>query len=217
MRNEHEPGSLEKVLADIAVERAAQDRKWGVQELPDGSGPAFTGDADKAKGDCAAAWSRGELTWRHILAEEFHEALAEAEPALLRSELVQTAAVAVQWIQALDRRTGATEHRAEDGGGRAEKLVRDRIPDLIRSTGRRPETRVADRGEYVSLLRAKLYEEAGEYVASGDPAELADVLEVVHALAALHGMTPDDLEASRSAKYTERGGFSDHTVLRLKP
>lgn len=217
MRNQQEPGSLEKVLADIAAERAAQDRMWGVQEFPDGSGPAFAGEADKAKDDCADAWSRGELTWRHVLAEEFHEALAETEPAPLRNELVQTAAVAVKWIQSLDRRNGATEHRPKEGGGRTEKLVRDRIPDLVRSTGRRPETRVADPGEYASLLRAKLYEEAGEYVASGDPAELADLLEVVHALAALHGMSPADLEASRSAKHSERGGFSERIVLRLQP
>ncbi|KAB2387958.1 nucleoside triphosphate pyrophosphohydrolase [Actinomadura montaniterrae] len=110
-----------------------------------------------------------------------------------------------------------TEHRTKEGGGRTEKLVRDRIPDLILSTGRRPETRVAERGEYTSLLRAKLYEEAGEYMESGDPAELADVLEVVHALAALHGLTPADLEASRSAKHTARGGFSERIVLRLHP
>ncbi|MEU9024334.1 nucleoside triphosphate pyrophosphohydrolase [Actinomadura sp. NPDC048394] len=217
MRNEQEPGSLEKVLADIADERAAQDRMWGVQEFPDGTGPEFAGGADKAKDDCADAWARGELTWRHVLAEEFHEALAETDPVPLRNELVQTAAVAVKWIQSLDRRNGMTEHRTKEGGGRTEKLVRDRIPDLILSTGRRPETRVAERGEYTSLLRAKLYEEAGEYMESGDPAELADVLEVVHALAALHGLTPADLEASRSAEHTTRGGFSERIVLRLHP
>ncbi|MDL4813935.1 nucleoside triphosphate pyrophosphohydrolase [Actinomadura opuntiae] len=216
MQDEREPGSLEKVLADVAAERAAQDRTWGVQEFPDGRGPAFTGKAEEAKADCAAASSRGELTWRHVLTEEYLEALAESEPAPLRNELVQTAAVAVKWIQSLDRRTGATEHRTEDGGGRAEKLVRDRIPDLLRDAGERPEARVAEPGEYASLLRAKLYEEAGEYAASGDPAELADVLEVVHALAALHGMTPADLEARRAAKYAERGGFSGRIVLRLR-
>jgi predicted house-cleaning noncanonical NTP pyrophosphatase (MazG superfamily) len=217
MRNEQEPGSLEKVLADITAERAAQDRMWGVQEFPDGTGPAFAGAADKAKDDCADAWSRGELTWRHVLAEEFYEALAETDPEPLRNELVQTAAVAVKWIQSLDRRNGATEHHAKEGGGHSEKLVRDGIPDLIANTGRRPETRVAERGEYISLLRAKLYEEAGEYVETGDPAELADVLEVVHALAALHGMTPADLEASRSAKHADRGGFAQRIVMRLQP
>ncbi|GAA2124144.1 nucleoside triphosphate pyrophosphohydrolase [Actinomadura napierensis] len=217
MHDEREPGSLAKVLTNIAAERAAQDRMWGVQEFPDGSGPAFAGEADQAKADCAAAWSRGELTWRHVLAEEFHEALAESEPAPLRNELVQTAAVAVKWIQSLDRRNGGTEHRTKEGGGRTEKLVRDRIPDLLRDSGERRESRVAEAGEYASLLRAKLYEEAGEYAATGDPAELADILEVVHALAALHDMTPADLEARRAAKHAERGGFSNRIVLQLRP
>lgn len=216
MENVHTPGTLARVLADIAAERDAQDRIWGVQEFPDGSGPEFREHADEAKRECGAAWSRGELTWRHILAEEFFEALAESEPAALRGELVQTAAVAVKWIQSLDRRHGATVHPAKEGDGPAEKLVRDRIPEIIRAAGGLPRTRVASEGEHVALLRAKLFEEAGEYAASGDPAELADLLEVVHALAAVHGLTPADLEKQRAAKAAGRGTFTDRLVLRLR-
>lgn len=215
MENEQAPGSLAKVLADVAAERDGQDRMWGVQEFPDGSGPDFTEAAEEAERECAAAWSRGELTWRHILTEEFFEALAETDPARLRNELVQTAAVAVKWVQALDRRHGGAVHRAGEGGGRPEKLVRDRIPEIIRDAGETPETRVADAEEHTALLHAKLYEEAGEYVAGGDPAELADLLEVVYALASLHGITPAALEELRSAKSAERGGFSHRLVLRL--
>jgi len=215
MENDGAPGSLEKVLQDIAIEREAQDRMWGAQEWPDGSGPEFTEHAEEAKRECAAAWSRGELTWRHILAEEFFEAAAESDPRALRTELVQTAAVAVKWIQSLDRRHGTTTHQAGKRDERSEKLVRDRIPEIIRASGRQPQTRVADLDEYGTLLRAKLYEEAGEYIASGDPAELSDLLEVVHALAALHGITPAELEEQRAAKAAERGGFADRLVLRL--
>ncbi|MFG2091038.1 MULTISPECIES: hypothetical protein [unclassified Spirillospora] len=111
---------------------------------------------------------------------------------------------------------GRAEHPLKDAGGRAEKLVRDRIPEIIRATGRSPEIRVAGPEEHGALLRAKLYEEAGEYAASGDPAELADLLEVVHALAALHGITPGELEERRSAKAAERGGFSDRLVLQFR-
>ena len=204
------------MLADIKAEREAQDRMWGVQEFPDGSGPEFTEDADRAKHECATAYQRGELTWRHILAEEFFEALAETDPAALRTELVQTAAVAVKWIQSLDRRHGATIHSGRDGGGQAEKLVRARIPEIIREAGGRPETRVADTAEHVARLRAKLVEESGEYIASGNPEELADVLEVVHALAAAHGISPAELERLRSAKAAERGGFGKRLVLRLQ-
>jgi predicted house-cleaning noncanonical NTP pyrophosphatase (MazG superfamily) len=215
MENDGVPGSLGKVLRDIATERETQDRMWGVQEFPDGSGPEFTERAEEAKRQCAAAWSQGELTWRHILTEEFFEALAESEPGALRTELVQTAAVAVKWIQSLDRRHGAAVHPAGEGGGRTEKLVRDRIPEIVQATGRRPETRVANPGEHAALLRAKLYEEAGEYTASGDPAELSDLLEVIHALGALHGLTPGELEEGRATKAAERGGFTNRLVLRL--
>ncbi|TDC45506.1 hypothetical protein E1281_30155 [Actinomadura sp. KC345] len=106
-------------------------------------------------------------------------------------------------------------HTVKEDGGRTEKLVRDRIPEIVRATGREPETRVAGPEEHGALLRAKLYEEAGEYAAGGDPAELSDLLEVVHALAASHGITPRELEEQRSAKAAERGGFSSHLVLRL--
>ncbi|MGI5202248.1 hypothetical protein ACQEU6_11810 [Spirillospora sp. CA-108201] len=214
MENEQAPGSLARALADVAAEREAQDRRWGVQEFPDGTGPGFTARAEEAKQTCATAWSRGELTWRHILTEEFHEALAESDPRNLRNELVQTAAVALKWVQSLDRRHGGTVHRTGDER-RSEKLVRDRIPEIIRDAGRAPETRTATGEEHPALLRNKLYEEAGEYVATNDPAELADLLEVLHALAALHGLTPEQLEEQRAAKAAERGAFSKRFVLRL--
>ncbi len=98
------------MLTDVAAERLAQDARFGVQEFPDGTGPERAAAADRAKAEVKAAKERGELTWRHILTEEFLEALAEAEPEPLRTELVQTAAVAVKWIQALDRRHGYTRH-----------------------------------------------------------------------------------------------------------
>lgn len=215
METERAPGALERVLEDVAAERAAQDRMWGVQEFPDGSGPEFADRADEAKRECAAAWSRGELTWRHVLAEEFFEALAESDAEALRTELVQTAAVAVKWVQSLDRRHGGMAHQTADGSV-MEKLVRDRIPEIIRLDGRLPETRVADSEEYSGMLRAKLYEEAGEYAASGDPAELSDLLEVLYALAASHGLSPTELEEQRSRKAAERGGFSERIVLRME-
>ncbi|GAA1825942.1 hypothetical protein GCM10009735_71450 [Actinomadura chokoriensis] len=216
MEDHEQPGGLARVLADVRAEREAQDRMWGVQEFPDGSGPEFAEHAEAAKRECATAYQQGELTWRHVLTEEFFEALAESDPAALRTELVQTAAVAVKWIQSLDRRHGATVHPAKDGGGAVEKLVRDRIPEIIRAAGGRPETRVADPAEHAARLRAKLVEESGEYIASGDPEELADVLEVVHALAAAHGISPAELDRLRSAKAAERGAFDERLVLRLQ-
>ncbi|GAA4624473.1 hypothetical protein GCM10023196_024750 [Actinoallomurus vinaceus] len=208
------PRSLDRVLADVAAERAAQDVMWGVQDFPDGTGPEHATAADAAKRDCRDAWRGARLTWRHILAEEFHEALAETDPRALRTELVQTAAVAVKWVQALDRRDGDLTHHAKAGPGRLEKLVRDRVPELIRAAGRVPEVRVAGDGEYRMLLHAKLYEEVGEFAESGAVEELADILEVVYALAAANGVEPDDLDRLRAAKAARNGSFAQRQVLR---
>lgn len=92
------------------------------------------------------------------------------------------------------------------------KLVRDGIPDLIRSQGGEPVVRPAAEHELHDLLRAKLAEEVVEYLESGDVAELADILEVVLALARQVGLSPSDLEKIRAAKADERGGFDKHLV-----
>ncbi|MGH8901043.1 MAG: hypothetical protein ACRDYA_05020 [Egibacteraceae bacterium] len=93
-----------------------------------------------------------------------------------------------------------------------EKLVRDRIPQIIRSRGDEPVVRVADRQEYRGLLRGKLAEEVGEFLASEDPEELADILEVVLALAAELGVDRTRLETLRATKAAERGGFAGRIV-----
>lgn len=96
---------LDRVLADITGEREAQHAVWGVQHhLPDGTGPQWLTPAEEARRECEQAASTKGLAWRHILCEEVAEALAEDDPVRLRCELVQVAAVVVQWIQALDHR-----------------------------------------------------------------------------------------------------------------
>lgn len=94
-----------RVLADIQLEREAQDAKWGEQNHPDGTGRM--GDhvaAIHKRNVCEYAAKDGNLTWRHILDEEIAEAYAETDPVLLRTELVQVGAVVAAWIEALDRR-----------------------------------------------------------------------------------------------------------------
>jgi hypothetical protein len=102
--------SLQDVLAEIAEERARQDARFGEQNHPDGTGTAYglrdvgVLSADFARKRCDTAFDRGNGSWEHILYEEFCEAMAEDDPALLRGELLQLAAVAVHWIEALDLR-----------------------------------------------------------------------------------------------------------------
>lgn len=62
------------------------------------------------------------------------------------------------------------------------KLVRDRIPEIIEQSGKKAVTRIAGDGEYRQYLREKLQEEVGEFMENGNPEELADILEVVFAL-----------------------------------
>jgi predicted house-cleaning noncanonical NTP pyrophosphatase (MazG superfamily) len=96
-----------------------------------------------------------------------------------------------------------------------EKLIRDTVPQIIRAQGDAPIVRIADPGEYRELLRAKLVEEAHEVATADDarvPEELADVLEVVLALAADLGLDAGGLETLRSAKAVERGSFTERIV-----
>jgi predicted house-cleaning noncanonical NTP pyrophosphatase (MazG superfamily) len=63
------------------------------------------------------------------------------------------------------------------------------------------------------MLRIKLHEEIAEYEESGELEELADILEILHALAVAGGNTPEDLEAERAYKANERGGFAEKIFL----
>jgi hypothetical protein len=109
--------SLSKVLTQIAIEREKQDEKWGQQNHPDGTQPGGLGryrtslKLDLARDLYAAAEGGGDLTWIEILGEEVAEAFAEPDPQLLRAELLQVAAVAVAWIECIDRRLAATTKR----------------------------------------------------------------------------------------------------------
>ena len=93
------------------------------------------------------------------------------------------------------------------------KLVRDKIPQIIRSKGREPVIYAASTEEYGARLRDKLREEVGEFLASdNDPEELADILEVLYALAGQAGTYRQQLEKLRAAKTDERGGFADRII-----
>ncbi|MEU9558016.1 NUDIX hydrolase [Streptomyces fumanus] len=108
------------VLAEVQAERERQDAKWGEQNHRDGTGAdrvwAFTGPASFVA-ECARKQTQelaeeGYVTWTDIALEEFAEAVAESDPARLRAELVQVAAVAVAWIGAIDRRAAAAAGEA---------------------------------------------------------------------------------------------------------
>lgn len=96
---------LNEVLLEILTERVRQDKKWGVQNHRDGTGYAGSKeDADDARSQCDARFEMGQGTWKDILKEEVFEAFAEMNPAKLEEELIQVAAVATAWVEAIRRR-----------------------------------------------------------------------------------------------------------------
>ena len=95
------------VLAEVGAERQRQDAKWGEQNHPDGTGGGRSAAAAVgARFACQLAAKEGGLAWRHVLREEVAEAFAEIDPTALRAVLIQVAAVAVAWVESIDRRSG---------------------------------------------------------------------------------------------------------------
>lgn len=103
--------NMSQAFVDVLIERTRQENLWGEQNHPNGTGPELpffmpaevTTRAQLAKWArtrCEEAFARGDGTWEHILTEEWAEALAEENP---RVELVQVAAVAVNWAEATER------------------------------------------------------------------------------------------------------------------
>lgn len=97
------------------------------------------------------------------------------------------------------------------------KLVRDRIPEIITKQGLTLNTRILDSDEYLTELRTKLQEETNEFLTAESSSEaieeLADMLEVIHALAERHGASVQELERIRAEKADKRGGFKDRIYL----
>jgi predicted house-cleaning noncanonical NTP pyrophosphatase (MazG superfamily) len=93
------------------------------------------------------------------------------------------------------------------------KLVRDKIPEIIEKSGEIPHTRILDGEEYALLLEKKLDEEVGEYHQDKNAEELADILEVVFALAENIGCSRQELMEIYQRKHDARGGFADRCFL----
>lgn len=96
------------------------------------------------------------------------------------------------------------------------KLVRDRIPEIIKQSGKQCTLRTLDDAEYLLALHTKLGEELAEYLEADQThalEELADLLEVVRTTAIARGFTLEQLEEVRAAKADKRGGFAKKLLL----
>ncbi|MBO1511126.1 nucleoside triphosphate pyrophosphohydrolase [Metabacillus bambusae] len=97
------------------------------------------------------------------------------------------------------------------------KLVRDKIPEIIKSSGKEFRTKQLNGVGYIKELRTKLKEEINEYIEADTDGqaleELADILEIIHSLAVVHGSNFESVDDIRQDKYIKRGGFQEKIFL----
>lgn len=89
------------------------------------------------------------------------------------------------------------------------KLVRDRIPEIIRNDGKKPIIEILSNEDYLKELDKKLNEEVAEYQADKSIEEMADILEVLFAVCEARGHSVEELLQVKEFKREKRGGFKD--------
>ena len=93
------------------------------------------------------------------------------------------------------------------------KLVRDKIPEYIKSKGGTSVTHVAGDEEYWQKLKEKLQEEVNEFLEVENSEELADILEVLDAISEYKRFDREEVKKIKEKKAFERGGFKDKIIL----
>lgn len=93
------------------------------------------------------------------------------------------------------------------------KLVRDRIPEVIEKSGKEYSIKTLEDKEYIDSLNKKLKEELDEYYENEDIEELADLAELVHAILKYKGVRLEEFENIRIQKREKRGGFDKRLFL----
>ena len=95
-----------------------------------------------------------------------------------------------------------------------DKLIRDKIPEIIEQSGKKCIVEVMDNDTYIEYLDQKLNEELAEYQQDKSIEELADLLEVIYAVAVARGYSVEDLERIRVEKTEKRGAFEKRLLLK---
>ncbi len=93
------------------------------------------------------------------------------------------------------------------------KLVRDKIPEYIKSKGGTPITHIANDKEYWEKLKEKLQEEVSEFMKDSSIEEVADILEIVDVICEYKGFSREDLQKTKEKKAKDRGKFKDRIIL----
>ena len=95
-----------------------------------------------------------------------------------------------------------------------EKLVRDKIPEIIEKSGKQCEIEILSDEKYLEMIDKKLDEELAEYHKDKNLEELADLLEVVFAATKARGYSIEELEKARAEKAEKRGSFDKNILLK---
>ena len=93
------------------------------------------------------------------------------------------------------------------------KAIRDKIPEIIKESGKNCNVKKLDDSEFLIRLEKKLVEELEEYQESKNVEELADILEVIYRISELKGVVSDELDKIRQKKAEQRGKFDDNLFL----
>jgi len=93
------------------------------------------------------------------------------------------------------------------------KLVRDKIPEILERMGKKPACHTASADEYEERLWEKLTEEIGEFKEVPCDEEMADILEVMGAIIEHYGLDPYEVETAQQTKSGARGSFKQRIIL----
>ena len=94
------------------------------------------------------------------------------------------------------------------------KLIRDKIPEIIEASGKTCTAEVLSDEDYLKAIDAKLDEELAEYHTDQNIEELADLMEVIYAAAKARGYSAEELENVRKSKAEKRGAFNKKLLLK---
>ncbi|MGL6105801.1 phosphoribosyl-ATP pyrophosphohydrolase [Romboutsia sp.] len=95
-----------------------------------------------------------------------------------------------------------------------DKLVRDRIPEIIEASGKKCEIEVVNDEVALEYLYKKLGEEVAELLEDKNLDEVADVMEVLFAIAGKYGYSEEEVLDKRNLKKDSRGGFEKNLILK---
>jgi predicted house-cleaning noncanonical NTP pyrophosphatase (MazG superfamily) len=93
------------------------------------------------------------------------------------------------------------------------KLIRDKIPEIIKKDNKIPITHIASDKEYYKKLKEKLIEEVNEFLKEDNEEEFADILEVIHSISDFKKFNKKEVNKIRENKAKKRGRFKQRIIL----